>query len=60
MSEVGRYTGSSQTETVVFIPSHLTRGLVAGAISVCTGVYALYQFYQVTPEEVLAFIRPPK
>lgn len=46
-------------EAVTFIPSHLTKGLVAGAVTIVSGGYAAYQFKQITLEEVLAFLRPP-
>jgi hypothetical protein len=46
-------------DAVEFIPSHLTKGLVAGAVTLVSGAYAAYQFKQVTIEEVLAFLRPP-
>lgn len=51
---------------VTFIPSHLTKGLVAGTVSLAAagvsflaGTYALHQFTQVRAEEVIAMIRPP-
>jgi hypothetical protein len=45
---------------VVFVPSHLTLGLLAGAISLVTGLYAFYEFSQVELEEVVAMVSPPK
>lgn len=44
-------------ETVFWIPSHLTRSLVAGAVSILAGGYAVYEFRQVTLAEVLALFR---
>ena len=50
-------------ETVIFIPSHLTKGLVASGISlvasgvaVTFGLYALWEFKQVKAEEILAMM----
>lgn len=57
----------AQFSDAVFIPSHLTKGLVAGAIAVVAGAvalsaggYAMRQFSRVTAEEILAFITPPR
>lgn len=51
---------------MVFIPSHLTKGLVAGAVSlaaagvsILAGSYAMHQFTQVRAEEVIAMVKPP-
>jgi hypothetical protein len=43
-----------------FYPSHITKGVVAAAITGVTGVYALREFLLATPEEVQALINPPK
>lgn len=54
-------------EQVIFIPSHLVKGLfggavaiVAGGVMLVSGKYALYQLGQVTWEEVDAFVRGDK
>lgn len=51
----------------VFIPSHLTKGLLASGVALAaTGValvsggYAIYEFRKVTIPEVVAFVKPPK
>ena len=51
------------SETVHFIPSHLTKGLVAAGLSLGAsvvamgfGVYALHELKQTTAEEVLALL----
>lgn len=51
----------------VFIPSHLTKAMVAtgvcvgaGAISLLAGGYALWEYKKVTFEEVAAMVKPPK
>lgn len=44
-------------EIVVFIPSHLTVGMVSGAISLVTGAFALWQLSKVDKEEIEAFLR---
>lgn len=51
------------SETVYFIPSHLTKGLVAAGLSVGAsavalgfGLYALHELKQTTAEEVLALL----
>lgn len=55
------------TFKAVFIPSHLTKGLVAGGVSmaaagvsIVAGAYAIRQFSQVRTEEVVAMIKPPR
>lgn len=65
-SEVGDPIDLSRIRPV-FIPSHLTRALVASGVAlVATGVallsggYAAWEFKQVTVEEVVAFVKPPK
>jgi|1185.fasta_scaffold355420_1 hypothetical protein len=46
--------------TIRFYPSHLAKGLIAGALSGITGIYALREFLLTNPEEIRAFIDPPK
>lgn len=53
-------------ERVVFIPSHLTKALVAtgvalaaGGLSFVAGSYALFEFKRVRVEEIAAMIKPP-
>ena len=50
-----------------FVPSHLTRALVATGIALgatgvalLSGAYAVREFGRVTPEEIAALISPPK
>jgi hypothetical protein len=50
-----------------FVPSHLTRALVATGIALgatgvalISGAYAAHEFRKVTAQEIAAFIRPPK
>jgi len=51
----------------VFIPSHLTRALIAGGvalgaggIAVVSGAYAVFEFRRTNFEEVAAMIKGPK
>jgi hypothetical protein len=46
--------------TIRFYPSHIAKGMLAAAVSGITGIYALREFLLVTPEEIQAFIEPPK
>lgn len=45
-------------EIVYWVPSHLTRSLVAGGLAVVCGAYAAYEFRKITAEEVQAFLHP--
>lgn len=42
--------------TARFIPSHLTKALVASTVALVCGVYAAWEFAQVEQEEVIAMI----
>lgn len=42
--------------TWCFIPSHLTKALVASGLSLVFGVYAVWEFSQVEAEEVRAMV----
>ena len=55
------------SEGAIFIPSHLTKALVAtgvamgaSGIAILAGGYALFEFRRVKVEEILAMIKPPK
>ena len=52
---VQKHVGAS--ESVRFIPSHLTKGLVASAASLALGVYALWEFAHVEKDEVISMLR---
>lgn len=52
--------------SAVFIPSHLTKALVATGIAVASaglsfvaGSYAMFEFKRVRVEEIAAMIKPP-
>lgn len=55
------------SEGAVFVPSHLTKALLAtgvamgaGGISIVAAGYALFEFRRVKLEEIAAMIKPPK
>lgn len=55
MGEIEK-AGELLEETVVFVPSHLTKGMVAGAFALILGAYAAYEFAHVSKEEVRAML----
>jgi hypothetical protein len=46
--------------TIRFYPNHITKGVLAAAVSGVTGIYALREFLLVTPEEIQDMLEPPK
>lgn len=65
--EVEKFTEHVVGGDAIFIPSHLTKALLAtgvavgaGVISVVAGGYAFWEYRKVTFEEVAAMVKPPK